>query len=396
MMERSETRTNTAARAKLAETYSSFRWNIIDSTLREGEQFARGNFSQADKLEIAKALDEFGVEFIEVTTPVASPESRATAEMLVGAGLKAKIITHTRCHMDDARAAVETGVAGLDLLFGTSSYLREFSHGKSIPQIIEAAQEVIEFVQSHGVQTRFSAEDTFRSEEADLLAIYRAVDAIGVNRVGLADTVGVATPRQVFTLTSEVRRAVTCDIEFHGHNDTGCAVANAFEFLEAGGTHVDTTILGIGERNGITPLGGFLARMFTLDPEGLMMKYRLEMLPELDKMIARMTGLPVPWNNYLTGEFAYNHKAGMHLKAIYLNPGAYEAIPPEVFGVGRTLQIGSKITGRHAIAHRAKELGLHFGDDALKAITGKIKALADHGDLDDEHINEILKGWVRA
>jgi homocitrate synthase len=396
MMERSETRTNTAARAELAQTYSSFRWNIIDSTLREGEQFARGNFSQADKLEIARALDEFGVEFIEVTTPVASPESRATAEMLVGAGLKAKIITHTRCHMDDARAAVETGVAGLDLLFGTSSYLREFSHGKSISQIIEAAREVIEFVQSHGVQTRFSAEDTFRSEEADLLAIYRAVDAIGVNRVGLADTVGVATPRQVFTLTSEVRRAVSCDIEFHGHNDTGCAVANAFEFLEAGGTHVDTTILGIGERNGITPLGGFLARMFTLDPEGLMMKYRLDMLPELDKMIARMTGLPVPWNNYLTGEFAYNHKAGMHLKAIYLNPGAYEAIPPEVFGVGRTLQIGSKITGRHAIAHRAKELGLHFGDDALKAITGKIKALADHGDLDDEHINEILKGWVRA
>ena len=395
-MSDTDTRNDPAARATLARDYSSFNWNIIDSTLREGEQFARGNFTRDDKLEIAKALDAFGVEFIEVTTPIASPESRATAEMLCAAGLKAKIITHTRCHMDDARVAVETGVAGLDLLFGTSSYLREFSHGKSIPQIIEAAREVIEFVKSHGVQTRFSAEDTFRSEEADLLEIYRAVDAIGVNRVGLADTVGVATPRQVFTLTSEVRRAVTCDIEFHGHNDTGCAVANAYEFLEAGGTHVDTTILGIGERNGITPLGGFLARMFTVDPEGLMQKYRLEMLPDLDKMIARMTGLPIPWNNYLTGEFAYNHKAGMHLKAIYLNPGAYEAIPPEVFGVGRTLQIGSKITGRHAIAHRAKELGLHFGDDALKAITGKIKALADHGDLDDAHINEILKGWVRA
>ncbi len=396
MMQRIETRTDSQARATLAQEYSSFRWNIIDSTLREGEQFARGNFSRDDKLEIAQALDEFGAEFIEVTTPVASPESRATAEMLVGAGLKAKIITHTRCHMDDARAAVETGVAGLDLLFGTSSYLREFSHGKTIQQIIETAREVIEYVRSHGVQVRFSAEDTFRSEESDLLEIYRAVDAMGVNRVGLADTVGVATPRQVYTLTSEVRRAVSCDIEFHGHNDTGCAIANAFEFLEAGGTHVDTTILGIGERNGITPLGGFLARMFTLDPEGLMQKYRLEMLPDLDRMMARMTGLPVPWNNYLTGEFAYNHKAGMHLKAIYLNPGAYEAIPPEVFGVGRTLQIGSKITGRHAIAHRARELGLHFGDDALKAITGKIKALADHGDLDDEHINDILRGWVRA
>ncbi len=374
----------------------SQQWQIIDSTLREGEQFAKGNFSRDDKIEIAKALSEFGVEYIEVTTPVASPESRQTAELLAGLGLKAKIITHTRCHMLDAKAALETGVVGLDLLFGTSSYLREFSHGKNIPEIIEAAREVIEYVKNHKVEVRFSAEDTFRSEEADLLAIYKSVDAMGVNRVGLADTVGVATPRQVFTLTREVRRAVSCDIEFHGHNDTGCAIANAFEFIEAGGTHVDTTILGIGERNGITPMGGFLARMFTQDPEGLMNKYKLEMLPELDKMIARMTGLPIPWNNYLTGEFAYNHKAGMHLKAIYLNPGAYEVIPPEVFGVGRTLQIGSKITGKHAIAHRAKELGLHFGEDALRAATNKIKALADKGDLDDEHINDILRSWVTA
>lgn len=376
--------------------YSSNRWAIIDSTLREGEQFAKGNFSLADKIEIAKALDNFGVEFIEVTTPIATPESRKAAETLSSLGLKAKVITHTRCHMDDARVAIETGVAGLDLLFGTSSYLREFSHGKSIAQIIETAREVIEYVKSHNVQVRFSAEDTFRSQESDLLEIYKAVAEMGVNRVGLADTVGVATPRQVYALTSEVRRAVSCDIEFHGHNDTGCAVANAFEFLEAGGTHVDTTILGIGERNGITPLGGFLARMFTVDPQGLMNKYKLEMLPELDAMIAKMTGLPIPWNNYLTGEFAYNHKAGMHLKAIYLNPGAYEAIPPEVFGVGRNIQIGSKLTGKHAIAFRAKELGLHFGDDALRAVTDKIKALADHGDLDDEHLNDILKNWVTA
>ncbi len=376
--------------------YSSNRWSIIDSTLREGEQFAKGNFSLADKIEIAKALDTFGVEFIEVTTPIATPESRKTAETLSSLGLKAKVITHTRCHMEDARVAIETGVAGLDLLFGTSSYLREFSHGKSIAQIIETAREVIEYVKSHNVQVRFSAEDTFRSQESDLLEIYKAVDSMGVNRVGLADTVGVATPRQVYTLTNEVRRVVSCDIEFHGHNDTGCAVANAFEFLEAGGTHVDTTILGIGERNGITPLGGFLARMFTVDPQGLMNKYKLEMLPELDAMIAKMTGLPIPWNNYLTGEFAYNHKAGMHLKAIYLNPGAYEAIPPEVFGVGRRIQTGSKLTGKHAIAFRAKELGLHFGDDALRAVTDKIRALADHGDLDDEHLNDILKNWVTA
>ena len=127
-----------------------------------------------------------------------------------------------------------------------------------------------------------------------------------------------------------MRGVVDCDIEFHGHNDTGCAIANAFAAVRAGGTHIDTSILGIGERNGITPLGGFLARMFTMNPQRLQQKYNLEMLPELDEMIAKMVGINIPFNNYLTGEFAYNHKAGMHLKAIYLNPGSYEIIPPEV------------------------------------------------------------------
>ena len=375
-------------------------WAVIDSTLREGEQFARGNFGTDDKVEIARALDAFGAEYIEVTTPMVSEQTRQDIRKLTGLGLKAKFLTHVRCHMDDVQRAVDTGVDGLDLLFGTSSFLREFSHGKSIEQIIETASEVIGWIKSNHPQLeiRFSAEDTFRSEEADLMAVYRAVSALSVHRVGLADTVGVATPRQVYTLVREVRKVIheSCGIEFHGHNDTGCAVSNAYEAIEAGATHIDTTILGIGERNGITPLGGLLARMFTFDPQGLMDKYDLELLPELDRMIARMVDLPIPWNNYLTGEFAYNHKAGMHLKAIYLNPGAYEAIPPGVFGVGRRIQAASKVTGKHAIAYKARELGLHYGEEALRRVTDHIKALAEQNELDDAHLEQVLREWVSA
>lgn len=375
-------------------------WAIIDSTLREGEQFAKGNFHTDQKIEIAKALDAFGVEFIEVTTPMVSNQTHDDIIKLTNLGLKSKFLTHVRCHMDDVQRAVDTGVHGLDLLFGTSSFLREFSHGKSIGQIIETAQQVIGWIKTNHpeIQIRFSAEDTFRSEETDLMAVYKAVSDMGVNRVGLADTVGVATPRQVYALVREVRKVIhaECGIEFHGHNDTGCAVSNAYEAIEAGATHIDTTILGIGERNGITPLGGFLARMFTFDPQGLVDKYNLEMLPELDNMIARMVGLPIPWNNYLTGEFAYNHKAGMHLKAIYLNPGAYEAIPPGAFGVGRRIQAASKVTGKHAIAYKARELGLHYGEDALRRVTDHIKALAEQDELDDAHLEQVLREWVSA
>ncbi len=366
-------------------------WHIIDSTLREGEQFARADFTLDDKIEVAKALDAFGVEFIELTTPVASPASRKACETIAGLGLNAKILTHTRANLDDARLAVECGVYGVDILFGTSSELRQFSHGRDVAGIIEESRNIISYVKSQGRNVRFSSEDTFRSDKRDLLAVYQAADDAGVDRVGLADTVGIASPTQVRELVADVRAVVGCDIEFHGHNDTGCAVANAYEAVRAGATHIDTSILGIGERNGITPLGGFLARMYTMNPQRLQDKYDLAVLPELDRMIARMTGVAIPFNNYLTGDYAYNHKAGMHLKAIYLNPGSYEPIPPEVFGVERRLQIGSKLTGRHAIAQRAQALGLSLDEATIRAVTQQVKAQADEGELALAQIDSLLE-----
>src|ERR1700738_931776 len=144
------------------------RFSIIDSTLREGEQFAKTNFSTGQKVEIALALDEFGVEYIELTSPSASPNSFRDAKIIAGLELQAKVLTHTRCVMEDARRAVETGVSGIDILFGTSSILREFSHGRSIGQIIEEAEKVISYIRSQGAEVRFSSEDSFRSEEEDL------------------------------------------------------------------------------------------------------------------------------------------------------------------------------------------------------------------------------------
>jgi homocitrate synthase len=142
--------------------------------------------------------------------------------------------------MDDARIAVETGVNGVDVVIGTSSFLREFSHGKDMTYITRTAIEVINFVKSKGIEVRFSTEDSFRSDLVDLLSIYQTVDKIGVNRVGIADTVGCANPRQVYELVRTLRGVVNCDIEIHLHNDTGMAIANAYTALEAGATHIDT------------------------------------------------------------------------------------------------------------------------------------------------------------
>src|SRR3982074_1279717 len=99
------------------------RFPALHSTLREGEQFSNAHFTTEQKVQIATMLDAFGVEYIELTSPVASPQSLEDLRIVAGLGLRAKVLTHVRCHMDDATVAVQTGVTGIDILFGTSSFL---------------------------------------------------------------------------------------------------------------------------------------------------------------------------------------------------------------------------------------------------------------------------------
>ncbi|XHG08930.1 Saccharopine dehydrogenase, variant 3 [Aspergillus wentii] len=215
--------------------------------------------------------------------------------------------------MDDARIAVATGVDGVDVMIGTSSLMRQHSHGKDIEYIKKTAIEVINFVKSQGIEVRFSTEDSFRSDLVDLLSIYSAVDQVGVNRVGVADTIGCASPRQVYELIRVLRGVVSCDIETHFHDDAGCAIANAYCALEAGATHIDTSVLGIGERNGITPLGGLMARMVATHPEYVKSKYRLNKIKDLENLVAEAVQINIPFNNYITGFSAFTHKAGTYL-----------------------------------------------------------------------------------
>ena len=366
---------------------------IIESTLREGEQFANAFFTPDQKVEIAKLLDAFGVEYLELTSPVASPQSRLDCARIAGLGLKTKVLTHVRCHMEDAQIAIDTGVDGVDILFGTSSYLREFSHGKDIPYIIESAIKVIEFVKSQGVEVRFSSEDSFRSNLVDLLTVYREVDQVGVDRVGIADTVGVAHPMQVHELVRTLRGVVTCDIEFHGHNDTGCAIANAYAALSAGATHVDTSVLGIGERNGITPLGGLIARMYVHDPDVIRQRYNLPLLREVENYVAALVGVDVPFNNFITGYTAFTHKAGIHAKAILNNPSTYEILDPADFGLTRYVHVAHRLTGWNAIKQRAEQLQLNLTDEAIKKITAQIKNLADQKRLSLDDVDVLLRNY---
>ncbi len=370
-------------------------FHFIDSTLREGEQFRGAHFSIADKLEIAALLDCFGVEYMELSTPIASPQSADAIKALADMPRRFKLLTHIRANLDDAKLAVDCGVDGADVYIGTSDYMREYSHGKSLDEVIEVGREVIDFLKRNGLETRFSTEDTFRSNFADVMTVYRAMDLAGVDRVGVADTVGVADPLQTYNMVSNLRDVVNCDIEFHGHNDSGCAVANAFSALQAGATHIDTTVLGVGERNGITAMGALIARLYTYD-RALVEKYDLPLLAEIEALVAQKLKIDIPFNTPITGAVAFHHKAGVHTKAVLNNPTTYEAIDPADFGMSRIIDVAHRLVGRNAIRNRATGLGIDLEEEVLQLVTAQVKSLADEQEITTDDVDRILGATVLA
>lgn len=364
---------------------------LVDTTLREGEQFAHARFTTKDKIDIARALDAFGIEYIEVSSPASSPISFEDQKLLLDMDLRAKVVPHLRCVRKDIDLAMETGVRVVHLMFGTSPVLQSYSHGKTIDYICSQAAEMTRYLKGEGVEVRFSGEDAFRSNRDDLDRVFEAVVDAGVDRIGLPDTVGCATPFQVHSVVSYFREKFPhTQIEFHAHNDTACAVANSWAALEAGATHIDVSVLGIGERNGITSLSGIVARLYSID-RALVAKYDLKQLKVLDDLVARKIGMDIPFNNPLTSPTAFHHRAGIHTNAILRSPQSYEIFDIEEFGLRRTLDRAHRLIGKNVIKHRARELGLDLDEDVLYEVTWEIKTMSDQERLTPEFVDNLLR-----
>jgi homocitrate synthase len=372
---------------------------ILDTTLREGEQFSRAHFNFHQKVEIAIALARFGVEYIEVGSPVSYPNAQQELTDLVSQldekHPNTKVLVHCRCNKDDVDKALQTGAYGINLFMGTSSFLQKASHGKSVQEVTKLAVQMVEYVRSQGRFTRFGCEDAFRTDLKDLLYICAALDEAGVDQVDFPDTVGGATPFEVYNRLQEFSRRFKFKVEYHGHNDTGCAVANSHAAMEAGAICINTTVLGIGERNGICSLSGLVGRLYSLDP-ALLDKYNLRELPKVDKLVATMLGVPIPHDMPVTAPNAFTHKAGVHTKAILQDSKTYEVLKPEDFGIKRTLDIASRITGKHAIAARAGELGITLSDEELAAITEKVRRAAGLEPISLENVDLIIQSYHQS
>jgi homocitrate synthase len=368
---------------------------ILDTTLREGEQFIKTFFTLEQRLQIARLLDALGVTFIEVPSPVSSPETHTAIQALCELNLNAHIVPHVRCVEADIQAALATPVHGLNLFFGTSHELRSYSHGRRIDQIMAEAVPLIKYIRSCGRYVRFSTEDAFRSDLVDLLTVFDAVVDAGVERIGLPDTVGIAAPRQVEQLVRLIAdRYPTVGIEFHGHNDSGCAIANTIAAFEGGADCLDVTVLGIGERNGIASLSGIIAQLYMHYPE-LLAHYDLTKLVDVDHYVAECLNIEIPFNMPITAQNAFTHRAGVHTKAVLRNPHAYEVLNPSDFGLARHVDIGSRFTGRYAVGHHASLLGLQLNTNEIAQLTQALKERAEYGSMSEEQVDAFIHAWYQ-
>jgi len=369
---------------------------VVDTTLREGDQFAGAQIGPTDRLRLAQALDAFGVDELELPSPALGPAAEEELKALVGLRLRAALRVHVRCHPGDLEAALRAGATGLHLYLGISPD-RARSRSRSWPQLAQEIRDSVRLARSAGAFVRFSAEDAFRTPVRQLFAAFDVAVEAGAQRLGVPDTVGVATPELVArTVRRVAARYPGIALEFHGHNDTGCAVANAVAAWRAGAECLDVTVLGIGERVGITSLSGLMARLYTLAPDRLA-GYRLAQLPGLDARVAELAGIAIPFNQPLTGAHAFTHVAGVHTQAVLRVPATYEAIDPAVVGRTRVISVGTRLTGRHAVADFAgRLLGREVGAGEVQKATAALRAASGTRRLGPQAAAGIVRAALAA
>lgn len=361
---------------------------IIDTTLREGSQTSllhdhyKYFFNQNDKMEIARALIVFGVKFIELFAPIVSAQERddfaaikeVRDELIMQKGYTF-LLAHVRCHPDDVASAIEAGADGLNFYIGLSEASRLYNHGKDFDDIIRRARSLLEEVRRHHPHLilRFSGEDAFRTPEPHLFRVYDQIVPF-VDRLGTPDTVGVATPTQVAQRIKVLRgRYPTMDFEGHFHDDRGFGLINALEAAKSGMRYMNTTLLGVGERSGITSMTALFFNLYIDKAYDHLEGYNLRGSYPINVMFASKLKKLVPSKEpvSLTNR---THTAGVHQKALLNHASTYEAFPLDQFGVSESEVLLGPLSGWNIIHYFLKEIkGYNLDEGTARQIATAFK-----------------------
>ncbi|NNJ25870.1 2-isopropylmalate synthase [Alienimonas chondri] len=360
---------------------------IFDTTLRDGEQSPGCSMNTDEKLRVAEALCDLGVDVIEAGFPIASPgDFDAVSQIAERFGDRATICGLARCRDGDIDAAINAVAKGergrVHVFLATSAIHREHKLRMSTEQIVERAVASVQRAKEKVDDVEFSPEDAYRTERDFLCEVVeKAIDA-GATTVNIPDTVGYATPQQYFDVIKMLKESVPnidrAIISTHCHDDLGLAAANTLAGLEAGARQVECTINGIGERAGNAALEEIVMALKTRqDHFGLTTGINTRKLSPTSRLVGSVTGQGVPRNKAVVGRNAFAHASGIHQDGMLKNPATYEIMKPEDVGfIGTDLVLG-KHSGRAAVKARLTELGYTPNDETFTEVFDRFIDLAD-------------------
>lgn len=368
---------------------------VHDVTLRDGEQQAGVVFTADDKLRIAEALAEAGVHRIEAGLPAVSPADEEAVRLMVKAGFDSEIYAFSRCMVDDVKRAADCGVSGVVMEIPSSHHLIEKAYRWPVERAIDASIEATTLAHELGMKVSFFPIDATRAGLTEYLDLLERVATDGhVDAVGLVDTFGVLSPHGVRLFVRSTRERLGVPLETHFHMDFGLGVANTLIAVAEGVEVIQTTVTGIGERAGNTPMEETVLALLTM--YGLDSGIRTERFFDLSKLVMELAEVSQPSNRPVVGERLYNVESGI-ITTWVRNVGdeLQESFPyrPELVGQPDPVLVLGKGSGIDSVAAALERLGLSATDEQALAILDEVKArsLQTKGLVDDEAFSAIVE-----
>ena len=381
--------------------------DIFDTTLRDGEQVPGCKLNTAQKLKIADALDNLGVDIIEAGFPISSPGDFHSVEEIAKLVKNATVCGLSRAVQKDIEVAAEalkyakrprihTGI-------GTSDSHIKHKFNSTREKIIEQAVQAVKLARNFAPDVEFYAEDAGRTDNSFLAEVCTAVVKAGATVLNIPDTTGYCLPDEygakIKYLTDHVVGIEKVKLSCHCHNDLGLATANAIAGVINGARQIECTITGIGERAGNTALEEVVMILRQHPALHLSTNIKTQQLTGLSRMVSQEMGMTVQANKAIVGENAFAHSSGIHQDGVIKNRETYEIIDPADVGVTESSIVLTARSGRSALAYTAKKIGYELTKNDLDIIYLEFLKFADNckqvQDNDLHHIIALSKNRLQ-
>jgi 2-isopropylmalate synthase len=381
------------------------RVRIFDSTLRDGEQAPGIALDPDQKVAIAAQLARLGVDIIEAGFPISSPGDFRAVTRIAQEVEGPTIAALARAQAEDVDRAWEAIRHAADprihVFLATSPIHMQHKLRMNEEEVLATVKANVGRARDHTENVEYSPEDATRSDPDFVVAVCQAAVEAGATTVNIPDTVGYATPndygnliRRVVDEVKGTREDVV--ISTHCHNDLGLAVANSLAAVEAGARQVEGAINGIGERAGNTSIEEVvMALRVRADAYGVGVGVTTEEIYETSRLVSEQTGYPIQFNKAVVGRNAFAHESGIHQHGVLRERTTYEIMDPMAVGMGDSVIVIGKHSGRAAFKHSLDQLGIEVSDAVFETSFAKMKEVADRsGEVTPDQIKVIVEEVV--